>query len=233
MPSYMKIMIGIPDAGYRRNTNFDDYVEMLEVPDGTLKTRTHGQSPAKARNIIIQQALLQKCSHILFIDDDVAFKPDSLIKLLAHEVDIVGGLYLMRNYPHQSIMFDIALDNGACAHHFLSDSERGLIKVVATGLGFCLIKTEVFENIPGPYWVTLGELEPDGWCDDLAFFKRAREAGYSIHIDLDCPVGHMCQTIVWPNYIDGKWCVSYDTQGTAQVTFPSDWSSQLALPLEK
>lgn len=217
----MKIMIGVPDAGYSRNTVFNDYLAMLISPEGTLTTRTHGQSPAKGRNLIIQQALKEDCSHVLFIDDDTAFAPDCLMKLLNHDVDIVGGLYLMRNYPHQPIMFDRALPNGQCAHHYLNDSEHDLIEVVATGLGFCLIKTEIFRKIPGPYWITLGELEPDGWCDDLSFFKRVREYGFKIHIDLSCPVGHMCQMICWPNYIDGRWHTSYDTSGLQVVNVPS------------
>lgn len=215
-----KILIGIPTAEYARRADFYDYLNGLIKPDGTYVFMSHGQSPARNRNLMIKYALEQNCTHVMFIDDDTAFPPDMLMKLLAHDVDIVTGLYLMRNFPHQPIIFDSSMEDGRCAYHFLDNNEKGLIEILNCGLGSCLIKTHVFKAIEEP-WIRLGELEKDHWCDDIGFFNRVRAKGFKIHCDLDCPVGHVASMIIWPDRVDGKWMTVYDTSGKGRVSFPA------------
>lgn len=213
-------MLGVPTADMARNAEFYDFLGMLQLPEGSMRTAAHGQSPARNRNLIIEQALLHDATHILFLDDDIAFPPDLLTRLLAHDLDIVTAVYMMRNYPHQPIIFDYADEKGRCMHHWPPDNkEPGIVEIVGCGLGACLIKTDVFKKMEKP-WIRLGELEPDHWCDDLGFFRRAREAGYKLHCDLSLKVGHWANLKVWPNFIDGKWMVTYDSNGHGQVTFP-------------
>lgn len=228
--SEVRVLIGVPTPGYSKNDTFYHYHNCIQKPAGTLVTFATGQSPARNRNMIIQQALDNNCTHVLFLDDDTAPPPDLLTRLLAHDKDIVTGLYFMRAFPHQPIIFDYADENGKCAWHLLNPGETGLIEIVASGLGACLIKIDVFrkmvelglapETAHGRAWVQLGELEKDHWCDDIGFFRRVREAGYKMYCDLDIKVGHFTQVTVLPNYIDGKWYTSYDSRGTSQVTFP-------------
>ncbi len=212
----LKIMIAVPTQEMARRADFYDYFNMLQKPEGTVCTFAHGQSPARNRNIMIRQALENECTHILFLDDDMAFKPNLLEQLLSHGKDIVSGLYLMRNYPHFPVMFDASYDDGRCKFSFLDNGRTGLVEAVNFGLGACLIKTDVFKNMPDP-WITLGELDKDHWCDDIAFFNRARKAGYKLYIDLDCPVGHMMSAIIWPDRDkDGNWFTVYNT-GSSEV----------------
>lgn len=224
-----KILIGIPTQEMARYAVFYDWIDILEKPDETFITKAHGQSPAKNRNLIIQQALDNNCTHVLLVDDDCLLPPDTLTKLLAHDVDVVTGLYLMRNFPHKPIIFDVANDDGTCDWHYLGHEEKGLVEIVATGLGACLIKTDVFRKIQETenYWVTLGELEPDGWCDDLSFFKRVRAAGFKIYCDLNCPVGHMAKVAIWPNRVNGEWHITYDTEGTGRATIKMPTAREL------
>jgi glycosyltransferase involved in cell wall biosynthesis len=216
----IKIMVGVPTAGYSRNDSFYDFYNMLERPSGTPCMFVRGQSPARNRNIIIQQALSIDCSHILFIDDDVTFPPDLLFRLLAHGKDVVTGYYLMRNFPHKPIIFDESLDDGRCVHHFPEPGETELIEVVNTGLGCALIKTEVFKALEPP-WIRLGQLEKDHWCDDIDFFNRVRAAGFKLYCDLTLTVGHMAQVVVLPVYQDGQWLVRYNTGGEGSAQFPA------------
>ena len=225
----VKVLIGIPTAEMARRADFYDYFNMLDKPVGTGIAFIHGQSPARGRNMIIEQALEHNFTHVLFVDDDVVFKPEALITLLGHNKDIVSGLYVMRNFPHTPIIFDEALEDGRCFTHYLSDNESGLVPIVASGAGFLLIKTDVFRQMSPfcpqsnnkPCWFTLGELEKDHWCDDISFFLHARNAGISdMWVDLNCLVGHMAQVTVWPNLLNGKWQTTYDTKGPQTVSFP-------------
>jgi len=212
-------MIAVPTAEMGRHSAFWDYFNMLQKPDGSVCTLAHGQSPAASRNGMIEAALEHDCSHILFIDDDMTFGPDSLARLLAHDVDIVSGYYLMRQFPHQGLIFDSAEPDGKCHWYEVDDDEHGLKEVVASGLGFCLFKMKVFEKLAKP-WVRLGEIDLDGWCDDIGLFKRVREAGFKIHMDLDLPIGHIGSMVVKPVKKDGAWQVEIGTFGNETVVFP-------------
>jgi hypothetical protein len=217
--SSVKVLIGISTAEIARQAIFYDHIDLLGKPDNTLITRCHGQSPAAARNLIIKQALKNECTHVLFLDDDVVLRPDTLYRLLNHQVSIISGLYLMRNNPHLPICFATADENGWCTHKRLKNSELGMQEVVAAGLGCLLIETKVFEAMKFP-WITMGELDPENWCDDLSFCMRARKAGFRIHVDLNIPVGHMATVTIWPNRIRDEWHVTYDTAGTNVASFP-------------
>lgn len=218
VPNETKVLIAVPTSGFSRNDTFYDFYNALERPEGTICTFARGQSPARNRNLMIEQGLEHNCSHILFLDDDVAFPPDLLKKLLVHDKDIVTALYLMRNYPHQPILFDYSNEKGECAWHNIHD-EQGLIEIINCGLGACLIKIDVFRKMEKP-WITLGELEKDHWCDDVSFFNRARAKGFKLYCDLSIQVGHFVNTTVWPVYANGMWHVTYDTHGNQSITFP-------------
>jgi GT2 family glycosyltransferase len=181
---------------------------------------SHGQSPAQNRNAIAKAALEHDCTHILFIDDDQAFEKDALTKLLVHsDKDVVSALYLMRNFPHYALAFDELRPNGYCKHMFLTPDKQGLVEVVNCGFGFVLIKTDVFRALEQP-WVRLGELDKDGWCDDIGFFNRVQEAGFKIYCDLSICIGHTINLVMWPRFIGGSWQTVYVTQTGQQFQFP-------------
>lgn len=220
-----RILIGIPTQEMARAAIFYDYVDLLQKPKDCeiVHTRSHGQSPARNRNLIIQQGIDSEVDYIFFIDDDCLIPPNALVKLFEHNVDCVTGLYNMRNYPHRPILFDEVHANGACHWRDLKDNETGLIEIVATGMGCLLTKIDVFKKIRAighKHWVTLGELEHDHWCDDLSFFKRVRETGTPIYCDLNVSVGHIAKATIWPNRINDKWHLTYDTEGPNRISFP-------------
>ena len=220
MSDKYKVMVAIPTAEFSRRAIFFDYYNALIKPEGTVCTSAHGQSPARGRNLMIEQALELGCDKILFLDDDVAFKPDLLVNLFKHDVDIVTGLYLMRNYPHQPIIFKSAQPDGRCLHYYLNPEDTGLVEIVACGLGACLINTDVFRRLEKP-WIRLGELESDHWCDDIGFFMRVRQAGFKMHCDLSQLVGHMGSVTIWPTRNEaGDWFTTYDSEGIATLSTP-------------
>jgi hypothetical protein len=214
-----KVLIGVTTGEYARRADFYDYYNLLFKPEGTAVIFCHDRSPAHGRNLLIQAALDNDCTHVLFIDDDMAYKPDSLNELLKHNVDIVSGLYLSRAYPHAPIVFDLADNSGACFPMYLMGDEPRLVEIKAAGLGFLLVKTDVFRKMEKP-WVRLGELNSEEWCDDIGFFKRVREAGIKSFVDMGVCVGHMGTMIIWPNYENGKWNSLYDTNGQGGINIP-------------
>jgi len=206
-----KILIGLSTGEFIRKANFLPSFLGLDKPDGTLMTTVHGQSPAEARNKIIEQALANDCTHVLFLDDDMEWPADMLIKLINHNVDGVMGLYLMRNYPHFPVAFDRAFPNGFNKFLYLEPHVRGLVEITNGGLGCFLCKTDVFRKMEKP-WVTLGEIVKDGWCDDVSFFNRYRAAGFKLYLDTDVRVGHMTSLVLHPDFIGDRWMTTYRHQ---------------------
>jgi len=213
VPTDARVLIGIPSAGYNRYGQFLDYIMNIARPKGTQFAFSHGQSPAQARNQIIQQAINEEYSHVLFIDDDVLVPNDIITRLLAHNVDMVTGLYLLRKWPHQPIVFTGAREETPSVKwRCLVENQNGLVPIDAAGLGCCLIDTKVFKALEHP-WITLGDPDPETWCDDVPFFNKARKAGFKAYCDTTLRCGHFSQLIVWPHYQDGKWYTILDTQG--------------------
>lgn len=204
----MKILVSLVTGEHIRKADFLPSFIGLVRPEGSVTSTVSGQSPASNRNKIIEQALENDCTHIFFIDDDMILLPDTLLKLVEHKKDIVSALYLSRMFPHRPVFFDKAYDNGYCKYFHLTEGAIGLVKGVNCGLGAVLISIEVFKKLEPPY-IRLGEIEKDGWCDDIGFFNRCREAGYDVYCDLDAPVGHLGSMAIWPEMHDGKWMTNY------------------------
>lgn len=214
-----KVLIAVPTGETSRYANFYDYYNQLDRENGTLHMFARGQSPAKSRNVMIQAAIDNECTHILFLDDDVIPPPDTLKRLLAHDVDVVSGLYPMRNFPHFPVAFDKRFENGFNRHIHLKNDLNGLVEITNCGFGCVLIKMHVFNLIPKP-WVTLGELEADGWCDDIAFFNKVGDAGIKMYCDLTLIVDHMMTIHVGFRRVNDKWMINYDCRGQGNLQFP-------------
>jgi hypothetical protein len=60
-----------------------------------------------------------------------------------------------------------------------------LIEVKANGMGFMLVKAEVFNHIIDPF----EPLDPDQW-EDFTFQEKARNAGFKSYIDPTLIIGH-------------------------------------------
>ena len=83
-------------------------------------------------------------THLLFINSDIVFEPDAVLKLLDHDKEIIGGTYpkkymrLDGSYP-----FDFTI-NGTIK--IINDNPE-LFKVSNIPSGFCLIKRELIMNL--------------------------------------------------------------------------------------
>jgi hypothetical protein len=206
-----RLFLGVITGEYARRADFYDYLHALEKPAGTVGWLCHNRSPALGRNLIVAHARAHACSHVLFLDDDMAFRPSMLTQLAAHDVDIVSGLYVGRAAPHYPLIFSHFDDRGAHLQ-LLTGEEPRVLPIAAAGLGCCLVRMTVFDRLEPPYF-RLGELNTQDWSDDLGFFKRVQAAGVQSYCDLECRVGHIGTVIVWPNLTPEGWQIVYDTNG--------------------
>lgn len=104
-----------------------------------------------ARNNCVDEMLKTGCTHLCFIDSDMSFKPDVLVKLLQHETPLVGLTYSTRRPP-----FHLTHRNFSGSRTLLTDP---LQVVESMGCGFILIERNVFESLPRPWFRFV-------WLDD-------------------------------------------------------------------
>ena len=198
-------IIGISSPEIGRYTQFYSNLTKVARPDGTALAHVTGACISSNRNKIVDQALENGAEWIWFIDDDHRFPPDTLTRLLSHNVDIVSGLYLQRVAPYTPHRYDREEANGALWPKLLTQGESGLDEVLSTGAGCLLVRTSVFEKLERPYW-RLGQIRSDVWSDDFDFCRRARAAGFKIWCDLDVLVGHYVIHCVYPaRNAEGHW----------------------------
>ena len=134
------------------------------------------------------------CDYLLFLDDDVVPPSDSLSRLIACNADIAAGDVIIRGYPFNHMCFKWTKDKSTMAALPNYPKNSKVIDVDAVGFSLCLIKRQLIEKVPTPYFITgLNHTE------DVYFCLKAREAvpGCSIKVDTQLQCGH----ILWPEVI--------------------------------
>lgn len=93
----------------------------------------------RARNSLVAKMMQfdGHSTHLVFIDSDIEFEPDSVIKLLLANKDVVGGIYPKKALPISYVVNPI--EN--------AQLEGSLLEVKRIGTGFVCIKREVFEKM--------------------------------------------------------------------------------------
>lgn len=166
-----------------------------------------GNDIADQRNKAVLQA---EGDWLWFIDTDMIFAPETLERLLAHEVDLVQVLCMMRHPPHVPLLYE----NSEFERSLAPSGSPRLVEVKSLGAGGTLYRKTLFETIPAPWFEGIIGME------DTNFAQKARKAGFKLYVDLATPVGHLTPMIVWPHYQEGIWTVRYDAMNGQSVVLP-------------
>ena len=177
----MKVLVGVPASELiRTRTAFS----LFNLRGEAILSMQIGCDVAHNRNKLAQQAIDKGYSHLLFVDSDMVFEPDTLKRMLAHNKDILGLACNHRRFPLESVVkpLDEADVNKALP--------KELFEAKSVGTGVMLIRTEVFTKIPEP-WFKFVYVDGKRVGEDVNFCKKAREAGYEIWVDPTIPVKHL------------------------------------------
>lgn len=159
-----------------------------------------------ARDNAVREAIEQDSDYLLFVDDDNPVKPDSLVKLLSHNKDIIGGLIPRRNPPHVPCVFKYNKDYlDGIGYKPLDRTElsEGVHEVSAIGMGCTLISKQCFKevyeknnNAPFAFVneIVNGRLIQIG--EDIAFCRRAKKIGFKVWYDSEVRPGHIIKSPV-------------------------------------
>lgn len=145
-----------------------------------------------ARNKLAKQAIKMQADYTMWLDSDMIFKPDTMVRLLEHNAPIVSGAYFRRSPPYHLVAFD------KCDAETREWTDLPLptetVKCGGVGFGCVLVRTDVLFEVAAKYktW-----FEPmNGFGEDLSFCWRARECGFDILLDPSITCGHVGHIVV-------------------------------------
>lgn len=158
----------------------------------------------KARNTLIARFIQSDCTDFLFLDTDVTFKPEDIIRLLglATNKDIVAGVYPKKN-KEDELAADLLYSNTGSP---VVEPEFNLYEAIHAPTGFMLIRRHVIEKMMEAYPDLVYAEKHEGlvcyslfdfqlkdqayYGEDYIFCQRAREIGLKVHIDPILNLGH-------------------------------------------
>jgi len=213
-----RIHFGIPCYGGQ--VNEATFISMLKFMatanrlgmNFTIDSMVNESLVTRARNSLVSKFLFfgtdtippQTSTHLMFVDADIGFEPEEIIKLILADKDIAGGLYPKKALP---IGYVVNRIEGAKA-------EGNMVQVNNLGTGFMLIKRGVIERMIdampelhyqdsigldpkfAPYKFALFDtlIDPqthEYLSEDYTFCKRWRDMGGEIWADLSINLNHV------------------------------------------
>lgn len=157
-------------------------VTSASVPIVTLAMMI-GTFVHQAREKLLHDVVsLWGATHVLWLDADMTFPPDTALRLLKHDADVVAANYVTR-VPRSR---PTARRDGECVS---SIDATGLEAVDHVGMGVFLMKSSVVDGIPSPHFWYSTPTE----TEDVYFCRLLRAAGHTIYIDHDLSkdIGHV------------------------------------------
>lgn len=164
--------------------------------DFQILVAERGFTIAENRNYCVVQAQKNASNYLLFIDDDMTFNADTLERLLAHKVDIVGVNSMSRCLPLHTTV-GLMNEKGEYKHpdkypEWEMKIPDTLFKAYFVGCGICLIDVRVFQIIKKPYFAfKMGKSGQIIHGEDGSFCENAKKAGIDIWCDPQIEVGHL------------------------------------------
>lgn len=179
-----KIAVGIPTNRLIKSKTAQSLLRLVNYSnfDYEIIISTRGYNTSENRNYIAAKAVNSGCTHLFFVDDDMILPKNTLEVLLKHDKDIVGAVYKTK--------YEIQAD--VC--EYFDEKREDFMKVKALGTGCLLIKTDVFKNLPQPWfkyeWNDNGSVKRS---HDWIFCEDALNNGYDIWADRTLEVKHIGQ----------------------------------------
>lgn len=199
------IVIGVPTTGAIPVRVVGSIDNVLLNRKDVLPHYIEGSLVYDARARIVNYALSQGAD-LLFLDSDIQFPLEGFDRLVAHNTDIVSGLYYGRHPGHtQPIAYKTVKPKTLFREPILEviDHIEPYMEVAGAGLGFCLIRNKVLKALAP---TKVNPFEPFGGLgEDFSFFLRCRRKGFKIMLDTTFELGHIGDhTYTAKDYQEGR-----------------------------
>jgi hypothetical protein len=131
---------------------------------------------------------------ILWIDSDITWEPEDVLKLYNSDKDIISGAYLIATG-------DVMAYKEKLGKPYSYDEVKQMtepVEIYSAGFGFICFKSGIFEKMPRPWFQAFPtETEIDGkpyvfnmLGEDISLCHRAKSLGFQIWLDPTVKVTH-------------------------------------------
>jgi FkbM family methyltransferase len=188
-----KILIAIPTARYIEPDTFKSIYDQI-IPDGYVAEFQcfYGYRVDQVRNLIADW-VVRGYDFLFAVDHDVTFPPDTIKRMIAHDKDLVAGVYRQRIEPQAIEIYD--LNQVRMTVEQLYTQPNDLVPIGGCGFGCVLAKKEVFRSIGYPqfeYHVALDHANTIS--EDTDFCRKAMNRGFTLWCDRTILCGHIGST---------------------------------------
>lgn len=196
--SNIRVMVGIPQPEYT-SAQFTNCLWDLLFTSRTVgievgRTLAVGSVIARNRNLLVEHAKTFNATHLLQIDADGIFPANALIRLLAHDKDIVCATTCERSGMDRKPVAEPE-DRRSLTPH------QTLVPMKLVGFPMHLTKMSVFEKLRKPYfadpprWMVQPEHlnSPDVMQEDEYFCVATKAQGFQSFCDMNLTmeIGHL------------------------------------------
>lgn len=195
----MKIAVCVPHHGDVKAAFALSLANMLAhsaraAPDAdTILLFAESSIVIQGRNNLVARARAAGAEWILWLDSDQSFPADTLVRLLAHDLDVVGCNYARRCDPTGPTAVRIS---GKSLEHVWTTPEKAeanhVERVFAMGLGVCLMRMSALARAEPPlFWIEM--MAGDVLGEDIWLFRKLAAAGVEAWVDhgLSWQIGHV------------------------------------------
>ena len=156
-----------------------------------------------SRNSFVATAIDKGYDRILWLDSDMSFDPDTLLKLEAdmdQGMDFVCGLCFKRHFPTSPVIYkrleyhNEDAGNGkrrvkAEAETYTDYPRDQVFEIQGAGLGCAIVRTDVLKEVWDKYGPPFDPMTQIG--EDLACCLRIRNLGVKMYCDSRVKLGHI------------------------------------------
>jgi hypothetical protein len=191
-----QVVVCVPTNGIMHSltafclTNAIRYTEKQGIP--VVLEMDAGTVLSNQRQVLLDTAIdKHQADHIMWIDSDMTFPENVIIRLLENKKRVVCATYSKRVEPfHPTAFYNIDPVEPV-------DTEgHGLVEVKYTGMGCMLVKASVIDEIPSPHFPLKWHAPSSTWHgEDMGFCDLLAHNDVKIFCDLDLSreIGHLGQ----------------------------------------
>lgn len=186
-----KILIGIP---YHKRKRYSinqllDWIEQAELLGAEVLMRFHtgiyGEKNAvkTQREFFRKHALENGYDYLYFLGADTIPPLDILPRLLAHNKDVVGGIYYGRQCAeNREPDTAVAWKHGESNKKEDLEKQKDLIEIDGMGMDCVLFSREALEKVS---WLSWEQND-----DDYPYYDKLKEQGFKIYLDTSIVCEH-------------------------------------------
>lgn len=192
-----RVLIAIPSTGMFP-MEFVNSLILLDKPKDTHIRYEVGSLVYAARNHLTSHALRLRADYMLWLDSDMEFQPDTLMKLLNHAKqgkDYVSGLYFRRGTPTSPVLakkieWDLTEDGVQHKVENLEEYPNHVFEIAGAGFGCVLTKTKLLWEVGKKF--NMSPFEPlPGLGEDYSLAWRIGQMGIKMWCDPTIKLGHV------------------------------------------